>query len=232
MLSLVEACSRLLFAAGLAAVLLCGGIRPAEAADAKATAETLLSFKGLRPGLCVYVGGTDAVLPVDLAQFGKYHVHCLTSDPKGVEKMRQYAASKGLYGQVVVDRSQLKNLPYPDNLINVLVVEDFTALQETGLTVKEIMRVVAPYSSALVGNASADLKQIIAEAGYKDAVINQKGTWTQIIKPWCEEMDEWPQPDHDPGCSSISSDKLVRPSNSVQWIAGYPARHDSPTSAV
>jgi len=226
------AAPKLVLGAGLAAILLSGSIQALEAADARATAETLLSFKGLRPGLCVHIGGTDGELSAELAVAGKYHVHCLTSDRTRLETMRQYAASRDLYGQVVVDHSLLTHLPYPDNLVNVLVVEDFTALQEKGLTFKEVMRVVAPENSALLGNAPAHFKQIVTRAGCKDAVIHQKDMWTQITKPWPEGMDEWPQPGHDAGYASISSDRLVRPPNSVQWIAGDAWRHESSPNPV
>lgn len=216
----------------LASILLCGSSHALAAIDAKAKAETLLAFEELRPGLCVHIGGTGGELPAELAVAGKYHVHCLTADRSNLKAMRQYVAAGGLYGQVVADHSLLTHLPYPDNLVNVLVVEDFNALQKKGLTVEEVMRVVAPGSAALLGNVPADFEQIVEQAGYADAAINRKGTWTQIIKPWPDGMDEWPQPDHDAGCSSISSDRLVRPPNSVQWIAGYPARHEKGPNPV
>ena len=216
----------------LAAILLCGSIQVLEAADAKATAETLLSFEGLRPGLCVHIGGTDGELSAELAVAGKYHVHCLTSDRTSVEKMQQYAASKGLYGQVVVDHNSLKDLPYPNHLVNVLVVEDFPALQKKGLTVKELMRVVAPKNAALLGNAPANLKELITQAGYKDAIIHEKGLWTQIIKPRPEEMDDWPEHYHDSGSSSTSGDLLVQKPNSLQWIAGDLTQHEAGPSSM
>jgi outer membrane protein assembly factor BamB len=223
---------KLLLGAGLAAVLLFGSIQALEAADAKATAEALLSFDGLRPGLCVVVGDARGELLTELAIAGKYHVHGLTSDRRSLERIRQYVASRDLYGQVVVDHSPLKHLPYASNLINVLVVEDFADVQKNGLTLKEIMRVVAPESSALLGNAPADLKPAVMQAGYKDAVINQKGIWTQIVKPRPEGMDEWPQPHHDASSASISGDRLVRPPNAVQWIAGDSWRHESSPNPV
>jgi len=117
--------------AGLAAFLFCGSIQLLEVADAKATAETLLSFEGLMTGLSVHIRGTDGKLPVELAAAGKYHVHGLTSDRTSVAKMRQYAASKGLYGQVAVDHSLLTHLPYPTNLINVLVGSCFVRVSRT-----------------------------------------------------------------------------------------------------
>lgn len=227
-----RAAPRLALFAALAAVFLCGSIQAQNATEARATAETLVGFPGLRPGLCVSVDAADGELLAELAIAGQYHVHGLTSDRESLEKTRRYVASRGLYGQVVVDHSPLTHLPYAGNLINVLVVEDFAAARKNGLTLNEIMRVVAPMSSALLGNAPADLKQSLNQAGYEGAVTNRKGAWTQVIRPWPEGMDEWPQRDHDAGCSSISNDRLVQPSNSVQWIAGYAARHDTGPNPV
>jgi hypothetical protein len=85
------------------------------AIDAKAKAETLLAFEGLRPGLCVHIGGTGGELPAGLAVAGKYHVHCLTADRSNLKAMRQCVAEGGLYGQVVADHSLLTHLSYPEN---------------------------------------------------------------------------------------------------------------------
>jgi len=208
-------------------MLLCGSIQTLEAQDAKTKADTFLNFKELRPGLCVTIGDTDGDLLAEIAADGKYHVHALTPDQANVEILRESIASKGLYGQVTVDHSLFTSLPYTNNLINVLIVNDFVALKKKGLTVKELMRAVAPKNSMLIRNAPADLKQIITQAGYKDAVINRQGIWTQIIKPWPEAMDEWPQHHHDSGLSRTSGDQLAGPPDSVQWIAGDPWRHEA-----
>lgn len=227
------AAPKLVLGAVLVALLLSGSIQSLEAADAKATAETLLSFPALRPGLCVVAGANHGELLTELVIAGKYHVHGLTSDRESLEGIRQYLASRDLYGQVVVDHSPLKHLPYASNLVNVLVVEDFADVQKKGLTLKDVMRVVAPQNSALLRNAPADFEQIVIQAGHKDAVINRKGRWTQIIKRWPEGMDEWPQHHHDSGCSRVSRDRLVHPPKSVQWIAGDPWRHEAgPVSII
>jgi outer membrane protein assembly factor BamB len=222
-----------IIAAGLAAMIFCVNIEALGAQEATTRAETLLNFKGLRPGLCVTIGDTDGDLLAEIAADGKYHVHALTPDQANVEILRESIASKGLYGQVTVDHSLFTSLPYTNNLINVLIVNDFVALKKKGLTVKELMRAVAPKNSMLIRNAPADLKQIITQAGYKDAVINRQGIWTQIIKPWPEAMDEWPQHAYDAGYSATSSDLLLQPPDSVQWIAGDAWRHESsPTSVI
>lgn len=227
------AAPKLALAVFMAAALTFGNVQALESAEVRATAETLLSFPGLRPGLCVFAGADHGELLAELAIAGEYHVHGLTSDRNRLEAMRESVASSGLYGRVVLDHSPLEHLPYASNLINLLVVEDFADAQKNGLTLEEIMRVVAPKSSALLGNAPTDFEQIVTQAGYRDAVIHRKGNWTQIMKPWPEGMDEWPVHHHDSGCSRASRDRSVLPPNSVQWIAGDLWLHEAgPVSVI
>ncbi len=169
---------------------------------------------------------------MELALAGKYHVHGIIPDPSSVESVRQDIASSNLYGQVVANHSSLTNLPYADLLVNLLIVDDFIAQQEKGLTVEELMRALAPKSSILLGNAPANIEQIVSESGYGDAQIRQHDTWTQIIKPWPEGMDEWPQLSRDASGTSTSRDQLVQPPNSVQWVAGDLWRHESGSTRV
>lgn len=217
---------------GLAMALLCGHLAMADPVTAKETAETLLGFEGIREGLCVHVGSIDADFLMELARAGKYHVHGISPDEADVEAARQYIASSNLYGQVTVDESSLTSLPYADHLINLLIVDDFTALHDAGLSIEEVMRVLAPKSSVLLGNAQTNIEQLVGAAGFGAAQINQDGAWTQIIRPWPQGMDEWPQMSRDAGGSSTSSDQLVQPPNSVQWVAGDAWRQESGSTRV
>ncbi len=192
---------------------------------------TIPDFDNLRPGLCTYLSNQhDSALPLELAK--NYHVHWLTSDQEKLNAFRDAALKRNQYGRIVVDHANLKALPYANNLINLVVIEDYNALSKNGLNIKEIMRVVAPLNAALIKNAPSDLKQQLSNAGYADATLNQNNNWTQIIKTWPEGMDEWSHPEYDASGTSISSDTIARPSNSVQWIAGYPGRHEQALSPL
>ena len=164
----------------------------------------------VRPGLCVVVGCGDGTLAADLARTERYQVHALAADRRTVAAARARIRSEGLYGTATVSFCPLDELPYADNLANLLVVEDLTAAMERGLSVEEIVRVLAPYGTAFLGNA--------AELDYPGA--RNKNGWTMLVKPYPEAMDEWRQYRHGPTRAAISSDTMVTPATSLRWIGG------------
>ncbi len=201
----------------LTTVLLTAGLLDAEAQEpAGGLARRILDSPDLRPGLCVLVGCGDGTLAVELARGGDYLVHGLTADRQELEKARASIRSAGLYGRASVSHCPLDVLPYADDMVNLLVAEDLPAVMERGLTVEEIVRVLAPYGTAFLGKAG--------RLDYPGAQV--EGGWARLVKPWPEGMDEWPQYRHDPGRAAISADKLVSPSTSLRWIGGdYWAHH-------
>ena len=90
-------------------------------------------------GLIVHVGCGDGRLTAGLRVNDRYVVQGLDTDPANVRKAREHIRSLGIYGQVTVEAFDGKHLPYAENLINLLIVED-----SADLTADEIRRVVAP----------------------------------------------------------------------------------------
>jgi outer membrane protein assembly factor BamB len=175
-------------------------------------ADQLLRSDGVRPGLCVHAGCGDGTLTAELARGGTFLVHGLSSDPGDVAKARRHVRARGLYGKVSVDLCSPAQLPYVDNLVNAVVVDDLPALLEKGFSVSEVMRVLCPGGVALLGRrddaggqafTEAQLKAVLIEAGVADiSFIKAHGLWAKVAKPW---------PD-DPGPDA--------PPSRVQWMAG------------
>ena len=72
-------------------------------------------------------------------------MHGLANDAVQVSKARAHIRSLGLYGPVSVDRFDGKQLPYIDNVVNLLVVQD-----RYNMPTDEMMRVLAPLGVAYV----------------------------------------------------------------------------------
>lgn len=77
-------------------------------------------------------------------------MHGVSSERAKVEQAREHVLSRGKYGRVAFDFSELKSLPYADGIANIVVVEDFRAIRSRGLTIDEIVRVLAPYGTLFV----------------------------------------------------------------------------------
>ena len=162
---------------------------PAGGAAAE-SAKDILDATGVRGGLVVHLGCGDGKLTAALRANDSYLVHGLDTDAKNVAKAREYIQSKGLYGKVSVDTFDGKRLPHVDNLVNLLVVEELS-----GVTMKEVMRVLAPRGVAYV---------------------NGKKT----VKPVPKEIDDWSHFLHDATGNAVAHDRVVAAPKHLQWIGG------------
>lgn len=166
------------------------------------SADEIVRGSGARAGLAVHLGSTDGKLEIDLAGRGFRYVHGLAFDESASARARQAIQGKGLYGVGAVEAApSWPNLPYADNLVNLLVA-DIDALADRGVkppAEREMVRVLAPGGVA-----------------YR----KQAGRWTKTVKPRPAEMGDWTHPFSGPDESRTSRDGLVGVPAGVQWLAG------------
>jgi len=169
---------------------------PAPAAgenDATASARKILDATGVRGGIVVHLGCGDGKLTGALRTGDRYTVHGLERDPAKVVEARSHIRSLGVYGPVSVEQHSGSVLPYTDNLINLIVVQD-----EGKVPMKEVMRVLAPEGTAYV---------------------QRDGEWTKTVKPWPENIDQWGHYLHDASNNAVARDSVVGPPRRLQWMA-------------
>ena len=85
------------------------------------SADQILKDCQVKGGLAVVVGLDNPALLTGLAREKNLVVQGLDADPDKVAKARALIKSKGLYGRVSASLFDGENLPYVDNLINVVV---------------------------------------------------------------------------------------------------------------
>lgn len=168
------------------------------------TAADLLAQSGVKGGLVVHVGATDPALTTGLRANDSYQVQALTRDPATLTSLR--AGIGAAYGPVTADQLTTEHLPYIENLVNLLIVEDAQVARS------EIERVLVPNGVALVRKNSA---------------------WDKIVKPRPAEMDDWTHYAYDSKGNLTSKDRLVGPPKRMQWV-GNPrwSRHHDRMSSV
>jgi len=171
-------------------------------ADARRLAGEILEATGVQGGLVVHVGCGDGRLTAELGAGGAFLVQGLDRDAEQVEAARRYIQSLGRYGRVSFDRLTGPTLPYVDNLVNLLVVEDANLVPQD-----EMMRVLAPQGVAYVRGAAG---------------------WTKTVKPVPADIDEWTHYLYDSQNNAVSHDALVGPPRHLQWICGpdWSRHHD------
>ena len=183
----------------------------ASAAEAgKQLAGQILAATKVTGGIIVHVGCGDGKVTAALRANAGCLVQGLDTDAKNVAAARKHVRSLGLYGPVSAHTFDGSHLPYTDNLVNLVVAEDASALADD-----EVMRVLAPNGVAY---------------------IKQGGKWSKAVKPRPAEMDEWTHYLHDPSNNAVAKDSLIEPPTRYQWVGGelYGRQHDhmSSVSAV
>ncbi|NQU20957.1 MAG: PQQ-binding-like beta-propeller repeat protein [Candidatus Nealsonbacteria bacterium] len=144
--------------------------------------------------MIVHLGCGDGKLTAALHAGDGYLVHGLDRDAGQVAKARATIRSLGVYGPVSVDRLDANRLPYIDNLVNLIVVEN-----RYDVPTHELMRVLAPLGVAYV---------------------NTDGRWTKTVKPWPDEIDEWTHYMHGPDNNAVADDTVVDAPRRLQWNGG------------
>jgi len=172
-----------------------GGDPTPVGAPGGVTADDIYTATGVKGGLVVHVPCGDGELTADLYKGSQFIVHGIDTDAADVEAARAHIASRGIYGPVSADRFAGDRLPYVDELVRLIVIEDLGTL-----TMDEVMRVLAPGGVAYLWNGS---------------------TWETHTKPRPDEIDDWPQCLYDASNNAVSNDLRVGPPKHLQW-AGSP----------
>jgi outer membrane protein assembly factor BamB len=215
-----------LFCTASSTVICCG-----EEPTAAEPGKTLLHDSGIPGGICVVAGCASADLPLSLARHGGFVVHALFRDDTELRRARDAIRTLGVYGRVSADRSEPKQLPYAENLINVVVIERYQQLAAGGIPLDEINRVLAPLGVAYLGGPAADwvppadwpakLRQQAQSAGLgKPELVSAAGTWLKVTKPWPADIDQWSHHLHAADGNPVASDAKVGPPEHYQWVAG------------
>jgi outer membrane protein assembly factor BamB len=177
---------------GVLSASLEGGQLPTPSSQVRA--KEVFDASGVRGGLIVHLGCDGGGLTAALCAHDRYLVHGLDSDARDIEKAREHIKSQGLDARVWVERLPGEHLPYTDNLVNLLVVEDRESVSRA-----ELMRVLAPGGTVCVKHGDG---------------------WTTHVKPRSDEIDDWTHYLHGPDNNAVAKDTRVGPPRHMQWKNG------------
>jgi len=173
-----------------ASTALCWNV-PATGATIDEQARAILAESDVSGGLIVHLGCADGRLTAALRVDQRYLVHGLDRNPDNVARARQHVHSLGLTGSVSVERLSGPHLPYIDNLVNLMVVE-----QLGDVSVDELLRVLVPDGEAL---------------------IRQGDGWRRLVKARPKGLDTWPHFLHGADGNAVSQDTVVDRPRHLQW---------------
>lgn len=106
-----------------------------------------------------------------------------------MQEARDNILAAGLYGSVTARRFDGKELPYVDNLVNLVIADD-----PGGLSRDEIMRVLVPGGTAITDGE-------------------------KTVQPWPDDIDEWTHYLHGPDNKAVTGDRVAYKPRALQWKA-------------
>ena len=215
------------------------------ASDSESFADLIVKSSGFSGGICVVIGDKDASLALSIGRHGPFVVQTLYTDKSTLNEARNAINSSDIYGKVSADVFSPDHLPYVENLIDILIADNFPELMEKGLSIREVLRVLAPLGAAYLGGGDiADTAKsqwiekvkanLAAEGIISPRIIEHQGVWIVVRKPWPPDIDEWTHYLHGPDGNPVANDKVVGPPKHYQWITGplWFRSHDTDSSVT
>ncbi len=170
------------------------------------------------------LGASETGSAAQLSLTGRYLIHVLDPDEKKVQSARTSLRQHGHYGLAWAEHSLDKNrLTYAENVVNLIIVRDYTA------PVEELWRVLTPGGAVVVENSDVLKKSQLELAGFTP--ITTSGEKLVARKPWPVEMDIWSHPRHAADGNAVSLDTMVGPPERVRWIASATSEVEGMVSA-
>jgi outer membrane protein assembly factor BamB len=173
------------------------------AGSSKDDLSRILQESGVKGGFVVHVGSTDGSATAALLPSDGYQAQALVTDASKLDAVRKEIRKEaGTYGPIAADSWKGGQLPYVDNMVNLLLIEEGTEVSQ-----KEILRVLTP----------------LGKAFQKE---NKK--WNAIDKSWPKEIDEWTHYLHGAGGNAVAKDTRVGPPRRLQWVGSprWSRHHD------
>ena len=182
----------------LSAVPLEVNAAPAAASDAA----KLIEQSGIKGGLVVHLGLSDGKLTAALKANSRYQVHGIDRDLAKVDAAQSALQQMGVYGEVSVGLLTGERLPYIENLVNLMVIED-----RSGISDAEILRALTPNGVAFVRNGDE---------------------WKKVVKPRPGNIDDWTHYLHSASNNAVAQDTAVGPPRHLQWLGSprWSRHHD------
>lgn len=192
-------------------------------------AARMLESLGTKKGLCSVLGSKTGTLAVALGRDGQYLVHGLCTSNDSVSLARQAIDEADLQGVVSAESGDVAHLPYSNDIVNLLVVEDLSAVLADGLTLNELLRVLRPGGVAWLStpdgkdaDGSTAFTRQLAVAGDDRslALLDPVDTWVRIRKSRPASMDDWTHQRGSASGNPVSADTQVGVPTGVRWVAG------------
>ncbi len=192
------------------------------AAESEPTlAASLVERAGIQRGVCsVVTQATDDLLPIEIAQSSGLLVHVRCDDAATVERLRGAARDAGLgIDRVAVELGRLDQLPYADNMVDLLVVDTLSREERAMPTDVEVLRVLRPRGTAFYGGLGiVSVARNWHGERFEEFTLADK-RWMQFSKPPLAGAGNWSHWEHGPDNNPVSEDAVIKAPYLTQYLA-------------
>ncbi len=205
----------------------CFCVEHAVALDPAELAAHVQEKAGTKTGVCVVIGCDDSDIAFAIGQSGNFIVHLLDSETSNVISARETAEAKRLFvPKFAVEQCAFERLPHADNVVDLLVAVNPSERILSRLTLAEILRVLRPRGTAIVGfsggeaSSRSELKRWTAAGDPHVAKVEKDrlGVWAKISKPPLAGVDNWSHWEHSPDNNPVSADTVIKAPYMTQWM--------------
>ncbi|HUT88575.1 MAG TPA: PQQ-binding-like beta-propeller repeat protein [Thermoguttaceae bacterium] len=191
-------------------------------------ARDLIRRAGVRRGVCAYLGA-GRELAREVVRASELLVHCRAPEPAETALAAQAELAEFSIDRMAIGAGPLEKLPYADNLIDLVIASELSAEQLAALPVAEVLRVLRPQGTALVGTripagspgVEREKMEAWARAGGTEEVESWScgnQNWVQLRKPAWEGTDDWSHWEHGPDNNPVSTDEVIKAPYLTQFL--------------
>ena len=194
--------------------------------QARAVAEHLVERAKMQRGICAVLGGDPAVA-LEMARLSELLIHVRQPQREMAQELMRRADEAG-YGiqRLAAESGPVDQLPYANRLIDLVVAPSVTGEIAQHLAVKEILRVLRPDGTALLGlSKPAEADKFAERARDKGAHhvttwADDHGHWVQFHAPPLAGSDDWSHWEKGPDNNPVSEDSIIRAPYMTQFLTG------------
>lgn len=182
--------------------------------------QDVLTQIGISRGICSVPACGDGSRALEMARRTQFLVHAFDRDWAHVKELAAKAVEQRFWdGRLVVERLTTDRLPYADNLVDLIVLDD-----PHGVVTEEIRRVLRPRGWVLL-KSDPETRATLQQLGFQIRSVGN--TWTLARKPPLAGTDDWSHWAHGPDNNPVSKDSVIRAPYMTQWF-GKPYFHAMP----
>ncbi|HUU27679.1 MAG TPA: PQQ-binding-like beta-propeller repeat protein [archaeon] len=184
----------------------------------------ILEISGITRGVCSVLGGDNRALALELAGSGAFLVDFRDPGGQVIEAAQKLADEKGLYGRsIIAEKGSIKQLPYADNMVDLILSVCLTDSRLAELSLPEILRVLRPGGKAVIGRlkkvaggegilSAARLQDWLKSAGEAGYTCDEddSGLRAVVTKPPMKGTDNWSHWEHGPDNNPVSTDTAIK----------------------